>query len=416
MRDGSVFRPIGRVKSRLALGWALFFCAATGVQAQSTPSYYWANDCKLIQIGETGHGGATQWVKTGLDTGTVGNVIAFRTLTLIFSGAIKLKARAGDNPKLMQGARWTRTPAIANHLIPTNVEGLAIQISSGGKPGVFVTPRPLDYFLTTYSVNSLATGISSSNHFGGVIVVELVVTGDVPAGSHVVSDIDPTWVGTKFEVVATQRTANNAPALGTVIESNFSDGTNPSLGAKCYDRKTYTVMDILTVGGGGVPIEKKCTVDAKFTGAGFSLPMGSYSSSDFPSNGSVGKEVPFEISVHTCGAGSKPKIAFNAQYGLISTAIGSVLQLKDHTAAGSAKNLGVILTRQGDSSSKSLNIGQGGSVGKKYDFDDVPAAGVTENGGVEIKLGARYLRVDQSQPGVTGGAADSQVNFKIYYD
>lgn len=282
-------------------------------------------------------------------------------------------------------------------------------------PGGYVRPLDSGNFLTTYSGSTAGTGMGGFT-FGDSILVEVVVTGPVAPGSHTVKDLASGWAGTKLEILATQRNQTNTPALGAVMQVGYDEGQPELSHGKCYDVKTYSVRDILTLegGGGGLPIEAKCTVDAKFQGAGFSLPMGNYSAADFRSDGALSKEVPFEVSVHTCAAGAKPKIGFNAQYGLIPGA-SNVLQLKDHTVVTSAKNLGIILTRQG--SEQPLVIGQGGDVGNKYEFDNLPGAGVAQNAGAEIKLGARYRRTDQQQPpGVQAGIANSQVNFNIYYD
>ena len=395
----------------------MLVCAMGAVQAQSKSraGFYYARYCNLIQIGEAGNGGATHWEKTGQDTAVVGNVIAERTVSLLFKAYLGLQDYEDNKPKLIQGARWINAPYVANHLIPTNVKGLSIRISGSMNPKEYVRPLQYDQYLTIYSRNSYVN-TQGYYHFGGGVVVEVVVTGPVAPGSHIVNDLDPAWSNAKFEVVATQRPEIEAPALGTIMQSNEQDGMSPGLGPQCRSVATYTVKDILTLegGGGGVPIEAKCTVDARFQGAGFSLPMGDYSVGDFRSDGAVSKEVPFQVSVHTCGAGAKPKIGFNAQYGLIP-GVSDVLQLKDHTSVTSAKNLGIILSRQG--SDRPLMIGQGGDVGQKYEFDNIPGAGVSENGAAEIKLGARYRRTDQNQQsGVKAGTANSQVNFRIYYD
>jgi len=384
MCDGSVFRAFGRGASRLAWGGALFFFAMAAAQAQSTLAYYYLEQCKLFQFGEGGHGGSSPWSKTGLDTSTVNNVIATRTLSITLTSKYGYVAEIGANPNLIVGA--------------------------------LVKPQREGEFLTLFSTKIITARekpIGKPESYLNSIFVELVVTGPVAPGQHIVNGTDPDWPATDFEVVGVQRTAAESPAMGAPMESSASDGQAPQGGPVCNATAKYSVVDILTFGGGAPEVEAKCTVDAKFAG-GFSLPMGDYGPGDFRTNGAASKEVPFAVSVHTCGAGAKPKIAFNAQYGLIPGT--NVLQLKNHGEATTAKNLGVILTRQGGDPRNPLNIGQGGAVGTRYDFDNIPGGGVSANGSAEINLGARYQRVDRIQAGVTGGNADSQVNFKIYYD
>ncbi|WP_131224889.1 fimbrial protein [Achromobacter marplatensis] len=414
MRAVSLFRVSRTGAGVLALGGALLL-GAMDAAAQVNPR--WAKECKLLQIGDTGNGGATPWEKTGADTSTVNNVIARRSLSVTAKHTYWREAFA-EEPRMIHGGRWKDVPPqfSALHLIPTNVKGLSIRISGTESPGAYVSAQKLDRYLKFYSAGLQAPSQNFGFYTGQSIVVEVVVTGPVEPGSHILNDLDPAWAGTKFEVVATQRSKIETPANGVFFDSDGSDGFGPDGGPQCRDVRAYTVKDILTSegGGGGLPIEAKCTVDAKFQGAGFTLPMGQYSVGDFRSNGSLGKEVPFDVSVHTCAAGAKPKIAFNAQYGLIS-GVSNVLQLQDHAAGTSAKNLGIIITKQG--SEQPLIIGQGGDVGQKYEFDNVPVSGVAANGTAEIKLGARYRRTDQDlQPGVKAGVANSQVNFKIYYD
>ncbi|MFC0254784.1 fimbrial protein [Achromobacter marplatensis] len=416
MRAVSFFLGTRRGMGQLALAGALLVCAMGAAQAQPQIKPYYLNQCSLFQIGETGNGGATPWRKTGQDTATVNNVIAQRTVSINAVGKTATEVDERDGLALLQGARWSGAPNLSTHLIPTNVDGLSIRISGAMNQGAYVRPLDPGNFLTIYSGSSEARN-SVSFTFGDTVVVEVVVTGPVAPGSHTVSDLASTWKGTRLEILATQRDTRNTPALGAVMQVGREEGKPAnSNGNTCYDVKVYTVSDILTLdgGGGGLPVEAKCTVDAKFQGAGFSLPMGNYAAADFRSDGALSKEVPFEVSVHTCAAGAKPKIGFNAQYGLIPGA-SNVLQLKDHTAVTSAKNLGIILTRQGND--QPLVIGQGSDVGNKYEFDNLPGAGVAQNSGAEIKLGARYRRTDQQQPsGVQAGIANSQVNFNIYYD
>lgn len=416
MCDGSVFRAFGRGASRLAWGGALFFFAMAAAQAQSTLAYYYLEQCKLFQFGEGGHGGSSPWSKTGLDTSTVNNVIATRTLSITLTSKYGYVAEIGANPNLIVGARWAGAPYFATATIPTNVKGLGIRISSALNVGALVKPQREGEFLTLFSTKIITARekpIGKPETYLNSIFAELVVTGPVAPGQHIVNGIDPDWPAIDFEVVGVQRTAAESPTMGAPMESSASDGQAPQGRPVCNATAKYSVVDILTFGGGAPEVEAKCTVDAKFAG-GFSLPMGDYGPGDFRTNGAASKEVPFAVSVHTCGAGAKPKIAFNAQYGLIPGT--NVLQLKNHGEATTAKNLGVILTRQGGDPRNPLNIGQGGAVGTRYDFDNIPGGGVSANGSAEINLGARYQRVDQIQAGVTGGNADSQVNFKIYYD
>ncbi|MFY0479412.1 fimbrial protein [Achromobacter marplatensis] len=416
MQNVSFFKALRREGSRLALGAALFFCAMAAAQAQTALAYYYLEQCKLFQFGAGGHGGSSPWSKTGLDTSTVNNVIATRTLSITITSEYSSVAAIGANPNLIVGARWAGAPYNATPVIPTNVKGLGIRVSSALNMGEPVKPQGAGKFLTLFSTKIITAHerpIGKPELYLNSLFAELVVTGPVAPGQHVVSGIDPDWPAIDFEVVGVQRTAAQSPAMGAPMESSAADGKSPDGRRICNTTAKYSVVDILTFGGGAPQIEAKCTVDAKFAG-GFSLPMGEYGSGDFRTNGAVSREVPFEVSVHTCGAGAKPKIAFNAQYGLIPGT--NVLQLKDQGEGTTAKNLGVILTRQGGDPRNPLSIGQGGAVGKKYDFDDIPGGGVTANGAAEIKLGARYQRVDQIQSGVTGGSADSQVNFKIYYD
>ncbi|CAB3624943.1 fimbrial protein [Achromobacter pestifer] len=422
MRAVSIIRRIGRGDWRLTLGGALLLCAAGQTQAQT--HYYYSNECSLFQFQNSPVGGSTPWEKTGLGTSTINNVVASRTLTL--SGLAKFRKVDVNNatkPKMVIGGRWVGAPYTANNLIPTNIEGLSIRVSSGRNSAAVVKPQSFDSFTAIY-VKDTATSrpplsvIDQTENYGDTIKVELIVTGQVPPGTHTVNGLKPSWGDTWFEAVMVQRPEANSPAMGAIMESPQSDGWSPGdLPVQCNNRARYVVADMLTLGGGGPVIESKCTVDAKFTGAGFSLQMEGHKVADFPRNGDVSREIPFAISVNSCDQGAWPRIAFNAQYGLVPGA-DNVLQLKNSTASGSAKNLGVVLTRQGGNPANPLDIGQGGAVGKKYDFDNIPAEGVGANATAEIKLGARYKRVDQTMPdvGVKPGVADSQVNFKIYYD
>jgi len=317
------------------------------------------------------------------------------------------------------GARWAGAPVFAGSLIPSNVKGLGIRVR---KDAAVVKAEFNDDFLALYS-SRIRTAIPPNKpkpkreQFGDAIEVELVVTGDVAPGKHTVTGVDPKWNRTAFEVVTLQRPARLTPAVGSRFVAPLDDGGVPPAGMnQCYQRLEYDVSDMLTLEGGGPVIEATCTVDAKFTGAGFTLPMTTHRVNEFPNDGDVGRQVPFSVSVNSCAAGAKPRIAFNAQYGLVPGASGSVLQLKDAGHVGVAKNLGIILTRAGQSSA--LSIGDGpGAVGTKYDFDNIPASGVAANAMAEIALEARYKRVDQSGVrGVQPGAAISQVNFKIFYD
>lgn len=417
MKSVSILPRLGRHGRQLGLG-AVLIAASVGA-AQAQPRDYYLRTCSLFQFSASPVGGATPWVKTGLDTSTVDNVIATRTLSLSSEGTFVRRDDTGAKPKMLIGGRWSGGPPYAGALVPTNVKGLGIRVKKGS---AVVKAERMDDFLTLYTARITSSlpplvVVGNKEQYGTSIEIELVVIGDVAPGTHTVTGLDPGWSSTVFEAVTLQRPEALAPDVGAHLVAPLDDGpVPPGGGVQCYQRLEYDVSDMLTLEGGGPVIEATCTVDAKFTGAGFTLPMTTHRVSDFPNDGDVGRQVPFSVSVNSCAAGAKPRIAFNAQYGLVPGASGSVLQLKDAGHLGVAKNLGIILTRAGQSSA--LSIGDGpGTVGTRYDFDNIPASGVAANAMAEIALEARYKRVDQSGVrGVQPGAAISQVNFKIFYD
>lgn len=417
MKSVSMLPRLGRHGRQLGLG-AVLIAASIGAAQAQTRDYY-LRSCSLFQFSSSPVGGATPWVKTGLDTSTVDNVIATRTLSLSSEGAFVRQDDTGAKPVMLIGGRWAGGPPSAGSLIPTNVKGLGIRVKKGT---AVVKAERMDDFLTLYTARIMSTRppleiVGRKEQFGTSIEIELVVIGDVAPGKHTVTGLDPGWSSTVFEAVTLQRPEASAPGVGSHLVAPLDDGPVPPGGTvQCYQRLEFDVSDMLTLDGGGPVVEATCTVDAKFTGTGFTLPMSTHHVREFPSDGDVGRAVPFSVSVNRCVAGAKPRIAFNAQYGLVPGTPGNVLQLKDAGQSGTAKNLGIILTRAGQSSA--LSIGDGpGTVGTEYGFDNIPGSGVAANAMAEIALEARYKRVDQSGArGVEAGAANSQVNFKIFYD
>lgn len=391
-----------RVGAMLAVGLAML-----GGEANAAAPWS-AKECRILKFSE-GAAGGTSWkppqvgnLGSGLPLGTV---LASRTVTI--SSQFRYAQPIGGDPHVVNGARWIgmggRTPTI----IPTNVPGLGVRL----KAGTAQLELQFGAAIPAYASGALLNEKDPNkvDGFTSAMEMELVVIGEVPAGQHLVTGASSDYAATRLEVKMTQMAP--APAMGVDIAS--ATGVLPGSGAQCLDSAVFDVSELILVGGVQPPVVTAvCNVDARYLGYGREVAMGRVVADDFPRVGSRAGTAAFSISLSDCAANAKPKVAFYA--GGPGRVPGVPYALRVDTLPGYARNLGIVLTRQGDTTP--LAIGSGVADLTFYAFPGTPMGkGATAN----MDLEAHYQRTDHDSPaapGVTPGPANSVVRFQLRYD
>lgn len=372
---------------------------------------YYANGCKISKPSEGGPSNITPW--TAQDSpATIGNVIAFRTLGLSAHYRYGSRVPAPHKAWLLYGARWNSTAGTGT-VFPTDVDGISVRITVIENSLVIATrPDGESTLLLSDVIQGPPPEVGQAGFNRDVTLkVELIVTGKVATGEHKITGFAKSHQGTTLEGWVSQ-IQPSPPPVGAVI--NISQYPGTYIYNKCNAKKDLDWRDVFYVNNEPPPpVKVTCTVDSQFGGDGHRVSMGTFRAGDFPKDGSMTPPAPFRVSVNQCVKGAKPRISFNARYGVIQGSGFQALKLEPLQKA--AQNLGIVIVRQGDPD-KPLSIGEGMSVGNAYMFDDIPPDGVAEGSAAGIDLAARYMRIDQVAAGVTPGPADSQLNFRIVYD
>ncbi|KGD87783.1 hypothetical protein JL37_24695 [Achromobacter sp. RTa] len=404
LRLPSMRAAMSRPRRKALAGAVLAACLAVpGAESYAAPRT--AGECKVQKFAE-GVSGSSGWnppqvgnVGSGVPVGTV---LATRQLTIYSSFTYKDKTT--PMVYVAHGAYWRGVPNDLPAIVPTNVPGVGLRVKPGGR-------QELKFENAIRAYASLGLDFPDAgkrDSFGSGIVVELIVTGTVPSGSHQVTDQDPSFPAARMHIRMAQMRPQ--PAAGDDITR--VDGKIPGSGATCLDDAWFDVKELITIGGATPPlVTAVCEVDARYLGFGHEVPMGKVAADDFPSPGSRAGAARFSISLSHCAAEAKPRLAF---YAGGPGRVPGMQALRLDPQPGYARNLGIVLTRQGDAAP--LVIGAGAADLTFYSFPGLPIApGATAN----FDLEAHYQRTDHDtpgQPGVTPGPANSSARFQVRYD
>jgi len=401
LRLPSMRAAMSRPRRKALAGAILAAClAAPGAESYAVPRT--AGECEVQKFAE-GISGSTAWdppqvgnVGSGVPVGTV---LATRWLTI--SSGFRYQDKTMPMAYLAHGAYWRGVPYDLPAIVPTNVPGVGLRVRPAGRQEL-----KFENAIRAYASLGLDhADAGQKNGFASSIMVELVVTGTVPSGSHQVTDQDPNFPAARMHIRMAQMRPQ--PAAGDDIA--HVDGKIPGSGATCLDDAWFDVKELISIGATPPQVTAVCEVDARYLGFGHEVPMGKVTADDFPSPGSRAGAARFSISLSNCAAEAKPRLAF---YAGGPGRVPGMQALRLDPQPGYARNLGIVLTRQGDAAP--LAIGAGAADLTFYSFPGQPIApGATAN----FDLEAHYQRTDHDRPGgVTPGPANSSARFQVRYD
>ncbi|CAB3895347.1 fimbrial protein [Achromobacter denitrificans] len=384
-------------------GAALAVCLA--VPGEAATVYRPVQDCKVQRLAEgVTAGGPWNPPQVGnIGAGVpVGTVLARRAIA-ISSQYRYSRDVTGPGAHQVHGGYWSGPPVTGNSIVPTNVPGIGVRVKLGDAWELKFESAAV----RAYRTRSLETQLEypQLDTMESHVIVELVVTGTVPSGAHQVTGQDPNFPASKMWIRAVQMASQ--PAIGADIANET--GQLPSSGAVCRSDAWFSIDELITVGTQPPLVTAVCNVDARYVGYGREVVMGLVGLGSFPRPGARAGAVPFSISLSDCAAGARPKLAL---YAGAQGRVPGVPALK--VDPGGARNVGIVLTRQGETTP--LAIGAGAGDLTFYPFSGSPAV---QGATADFNLEAHYQRTDHDtpgRPGVRPGPANSSVRFQVRYD
>ncbi|MCY1213686.1 hypothetical protein D9M72_257090 [compost metagenome] len=394
---------LGLPRGKVLAGAALAVCLAVpGGEAAAARQA--VKDCVVQKFAE-GTTSGLPWnppqvgnIGSGVPEGTV-----LATRTLAISSQFRYARTVEVDSHVVHGAYWNGMPWLGISLVPTNVPGVGLRVKPAGAWELKFAPG-----IRAYASRALEPPAEGGNldGFGSGITVELVVTGTIPSGTHVVTGAHPSFSAARMTIKMVQMASQPDSGADISLESGALST------AVCSSEAWFTVEELITVGGVTPPlVTAVCNVDARYVGYGREVAMGRVTTADFPFAGARAGTVPFSISLSDCAAGAKPKLAF---YAGVQGLVPGVPALRVDSVGAYARNVGIVLTRRGETTP--LSIGAGAGDLTFYPFSSQPAAqGATAN----FDLEAHYQRTGHdtpAQPSVRSGRANSSVRFQVRYD
>lgn len=398
---------MGLPRGKVLAGVALAICLAAP-SAEAAAVRRPVEDCVVQKLGE-GVTTSGPWnpsqvgnIGSGVPEGTV---LAQRTLA-ISSQFRYSREQTNSDAHLVHGGYWSGPPLTGNSIVPTNVPGIGVRVKLGNVWELkFESPAVRAYRSLSLETESTWPQLDV---FPSHVIVELVVTGTVPSGTHLVTGQDPSFPASRMWIRAVQM--DSQPPIGANIANETGKLQHSSV--VCRADAWFSIEELITIGGAQPPlVTAVCNVDARYVGSGREVAMGRVAAGDFPLPGARAGTVPFSISLSDCAAGAKPKLAL---YAGAQGRVPGVPALRVDSGAGTARNLGIVLTRQGETTPLAIGAGAGDLI--FYPFSGQPAVqGATAN----FDLEAHYQRTDHdtpATPGVSPGQANSSVRFQVRYD
>ncbi|MCW0205643.1 fimbrial protein [Achromobacter veterisilvae] len=395
---------LGRPRGKALAGVALAVCLAVpGGEAAAARRA--AKDCVVQKFSE-GVGTGTGWnppqvgnIGSGVPVGTV---LATRGLSI--SSQFNYTRNLEVDSHVVHGAHWNGMGWSGISIVPTNVPGVGLRVKPAGASWALKLEREI----RAYASRALEWSGEENplDAFPSGLTVELVVTGTIPSGIYQVTGPDPDFSAARMTIKMVQMASQPASGADISLESGKLSAV------VCNSEAWFTVEELITIGGVTPPlVTAVCNVDARYVGYGREVTMGRVAVGDFPRPGARAGTVPFSISLSDCAAGAKPKLAL---YAGVQGLVPGVPALRVDSAFGYARNVGIVLTRQGETTP--LAIGAGAGDLNFYPFSSRPAVqGATAN----FDLEAHYQRTDHDTPvapGVRPGRANSSVRFQVRYD
>ncbi|SSW63863.1 hypothetical protein AVE30378_00756 [Achromobacter veterisilvae] len=398
---------LGRPRGKALAGVALAVCLAVpGGEAAAARKA--VQDCVVQKLGE---GATTGSPWNPPQVGNIGSSVPEGTVLATRTLSISSQYRYADNVQVdshvVHGAYWSGMPWLSGiSIVPTNVPGVGLRVKPAGAWELKFEPREIRAYASR-ALEGPAQG-GSLDAFASGITVELVVTGTIPSGVYEVTGPDSNSSAARMTIKMVQTASQPASGVDISLES----GVLPTSGAVCRNEAWFSVAELITIGGVTPPlVTAVCNVDARYVGYGREVTMGRVAVGDFPRPGARAGTVPFSISLSDCAAGAKPKLAL---YAGVQGLVPGVPALRVDSAFGYARNVGIVLTRQGETTP--LVIGAGAGDLNFYPFSSRPAV---QGATVNFDLEAHYQRTDHDTPvapGVRPGRANSSVRFQVRYD